>query len=349
MKGVEVSIIFYSDPHFGLARTTHTTPASRDRLKAEIVAAVAKVYEYSKEKGSPVICLGDFFDTENVSNADMVQAGPFWESALMVLQGNHDSTNRDSSRSSYEVFNALKRRGASDPLCLQDCFLYSVPHCPTQEAFMAALDQAEESGRQAGDPAEYEIESKLLLLHCNYASPFDLNESSLNLTRERAQALLEVYDRILIGHEHTARTDLDGKVVLLGSVFPTGFDNLTDKYFWEYLPEFDELQQIPLWQAKASVVRCPWETPDVEEGAQFVEFTGAASAQDLPKISAMIANLWRACPSLLMVKNSADVESTLPEFKTQEASTLSIPDAISKALQGTDLEELWNHYKAQHE
>ena len=99
-----------------------------------------------------------------------------------------------------------------------------VPHHTTQALFEEALNKAE---------AELQhVESgitNILVLHCNYDCQFASDETSLNLRAERAKTLLDVFDYVLLGHEHNPKEDFDGRLIVIGNTPPTGFSDISDK------------------------------------------------------------------------------------------------------------------------
>jgi EAL domain-containing protein (putative c-di-GMP-specific phosphodiesterase class I) len=63
----------------------------------------------------------------------------------------------------------------------------AVHHELTQTLFEEALEHAKHRAAK----------HSMLLLHCNYNSPFADNEATLNLTREKAEDLLKHFEYIL--------------------------------------------------------------------------------------------------------------------------------------------------------
>ena len=125
-----------------------------------------------------------------------------------------------------------------------------IPHCRTQTDFEMQLDQA-----GSGD---------ILCLHCNYDSPFADKEQELNLTRERAEQLLERFKFILLGHEHAAADHFDGRLKIIGSLFPTSFGDVGAKHrALVYDGDFTEIV-TPVAYYRGPASTCP-------DGQEFYE------------------------------------------------------------------------------
>lgn len=327
-------MIFISDTHIGLNRAAHTTPASRERWKRRMVNTAMSASTSPVGAKGLVFHLGDLFDTCGNQESDLLDGFVLADTCDIVLAGNHDLANRDSKLSSLELLSRFAIRAGfiqNVPWeCAADvCF---VPHQRTQQDFEDALRSASKTGR------------KVLATHCNYNSPFATSDSTLNLSRELAEELLESFDRILIGHEHNTRQDFDGRVTLLGSLFPTSFSDMEDKFYWEL--EGDVLTPHLTWSKGRHRV-LTWEElldnaalPELD----FITVTGRAPAKHLPEIAKAAYRLWKDFPELLAVRNKVEAESIQVEMK-DVTGFRDIPSRISAELTGTEMEGIWNEYR----
>lgn len=343
-----MAITFWSDPHLGLVRSSHTTVASRAKLQKAVYDAIPDT-----QPGEVSICLGDLFDTATNEEAVIAQGLALADRVDIILGGNHDSTNRDSKLSSLELIEAALVEGyrlqiVNDPTTDKysliwhegEALLCFVSHKRSQELFEETLRslKAEDLG-DAPDP-------KILCLHCNYDSGFADNDSTLNLTREMAGRLLKVFDFILLGHEHQPRSDFDGRLQILGNIHPTSFADISDKFIWRF--ENGKLEPLQVWSTDAYWT-ATWETllaSAMEDwsGVQFIDVTGTAPAAEMPRIAKAIAKLWVDAPDALMIRNSVKSEELVLAATTQVEKALDVPTKISQELKGTPLEALWNEY-----
>lgn len=289
-------ITLYSDPHIGLSRQSHTTTASSSRWKNKLFSTVSGILSTAT---GPTICLGDLFDSFSNSEQDISHGYSLATKTSIILAGNHDVENRADKLSSLQLLDELLRSHAANYRVAQifstpygtsstittvigNTRFVFVPHTANKDLFELSLQQAEELKPFQG----YSV----LCLHCNYALPdsFTRADTTLNLTQERAYQLLSVYHRILIGHEHVARTDPQtDRIQLLGNVFPTSFSELSDKFYWTFDSVTNVLTPHCCWQAEANVYKGPVSL--AQHGRQFYDLEDDLSAR---KAGSAVAKLY---------------------------------------------------------
>lgn len=340
-----MSIWFFSDPHIGTVRNSHTTVQSRAALKFELFKTSARLIEVTGS--DPLFCLGDLFDTDSNDEATIMQGADVVKRCTAVLGGNHDLPNREGKLSSLQLLSSVIPGrivcGSTDEpgymlYITAEAVVYMVPHMATQDLFDLSLSEVLGAASQVVD------RSKVLCLHCNYNSGLIHNDASLNLTREKADELLEVFDYVLLGHEHEHRTLHGGKLIILGNTHPTSFSDISDKYLWEF--DGSGFRPHLLWSRSDGYLNMDWEqgSDELHDTVQFIEITGKAPAERLPDIAQGIASLWKTCPNLLMVRNNVEADVALPEVDTTVSRTLDLPSRISLALADSDLLPIWNEY-----
>ena len=345
-------LTIFSDPHLGCSRKANTTTTSRKLLKQRLVEAVEKVLE----SGDTTYCVGDFFDTFSNTEADLLVGIDLSKKVNVILAGNHDLANDSSLSSSLEVVKkacpttSVYMIGVGEvgysTKTFEDVVLVSIPHHSSQHYYEEALQQVYE--------AEFEPANKVLFLHCNYDYPEErLNATTLNLTEGDAKDLLAVFDYIIIGHGHTPSSHLGGKVLVVGSVFPTSFGDISDKRFLKLDTSNMSIESIPLWSKVGG-----YETLDVEdllepgefdipEECRFIDVTGAVSQADYGKFArALQTKLWgnSTGSNLIGVRNNTKVlleSSDVDEDEEASDSKVSLPDKVDAALQGTKYYKLW--------
>lgn len=346
-------IRIFSDPHIGLNRVSHTTPTSRQALRQAICQTVTKITETPRA----VFCLGDLFDTFEVDNQSLLDGYDAMRGCHLVLRGNHDLVNRTDLVSSIQVVEKFSRSStsarctAAQPAASEFTGLVGVPiwyvdHKLSQTLFESALDDAIQRAPQ----------NSILFLHCNYDSPFASQESTLNLTRDNAQRLLRRFAHVFIGHQHMPRTDLDGRVILVGNVHPTGFTDISDKFYWDIditNGAITRIQSELCWSKEKGWMSLAWEdVPEVtriDADVQFILVTGHAPAEHMPTIARQVAGLWSLSDRLLMVRNQVSSDSLLSATDTNEFAHAvrceSLPDRVSRELAGSPLESIWKDYR----
>ena len=347
-------IRFSSDYHLGVNRVAHTTPQSRLMLRQTIYQQAISVLEGENVTN---IHLGDLFDKFNNNEEVIRQGAEVARKCAFVMAGNHDMSNRETAKGSFELLHSLGGfntvTGTLVTYPMENTTVVFEPHCLTQEEFVVKL------GRWVNDTENKLRESKrtkFLLLHCNYDSKFPQKDSTLVLERDMAEKLLEVFEYVLIGHEHNSRTDFDGRVVCVGNIFPTSFGDISDKYVWEW--DGKELKKVLVWDTNTAYREFGWEQvlSIIEEaaqkgifevccGVQFIKITGTAPATKMPEISKAINELWGLCPSALMIGNFVQAEELLIEaINPTEGKAIDVVGQISTELQGSVIECWWTKY-----
>jgi len=351
-----IKIRLFTDPHIGLNRTSHTTPESRARLRGSLVESIASVITTRTDAASKVFCLGDLYDRFDVDNKSLLEGLEAFSYCSEVIAGNHDFSNRKDIVSSLSVLRELgapktyvypkpNQVGAYKQLSgnpSEPMEYWFIDHKLNQELFEASLDDA--FTRSAN--------SSLLFLHCNYETPFASQETTLNLTRDKAKQLLTKFSHIFIGHEHVPRTDLAGKVVILGNTHPTSFSDISDKFCYDVTIDkgiVSKIQSHKIWSMNDNYLKTTWqELSDITalpETLQFIDVVGEAEPQHMAGIAKQVADLWRMPNKLLMVRNNVSVvREDKPVSEDFHVRCESIPARISNELAGTKMGDTWDAY-----
>lgn len=345
-----MKILLYSDTHVGLARQAHTTPASAARLKELLWKTPYDILQANNLV--PAICLGDLFDSYSNEEADIDQGLKLSRETSIILAGNHDVANRADKLSSLQLLNTVTHDtgGCSFlyneygehkifPRLIGSTRFTFIPHVATAELFEKALCLAETAVKL--DPAPI----KVLCLHCNY----NLSEervktvTTLNLSQERAYELLGSFHRILIGHEHATRQDPNtDRIRLLGSIFPTGLGDLSDKWYWIYDTETGDLENHLSWSLSQSYTGKASALPD---GCQFQFYD---LDDDLPPgAGARLVTKLFANESTLVVRLRGREQSSANKLSAPAEAFGSLPDLIEQDLAKLDqnLLNLFREYR----
>ncbi len=335
----------FSDPHLGLRRQAHHSSKSGKRY----MACVSERIE-SLEPGNRA-CLGDWFDRYS-NDEDVIRAGAWLiEGTDINLGGNHDVENIAESVGSLQLISSLVKEvemaefgeATRATAWRGDCCFHVVPHVATQTLFETSL------GMAAAERAKFEHGHHFLLLHCNYNSPFATNQTSLNLTEDKAKELLEAgFSHILIGHEHVYREELGGRVIMVGSVMPTAWDNVGDKFCLDINLTTGEVKKELIWSQDKHLVHIEMLGDDTgmdsvpDENTQYVHVSGKVKPARMAEVATYIADLWKL-PNVISINTTGlEVEGLeADDGEKAKASLMSLPDMIRKELEGGELLELW--------
>ena len=185
----------------------------------------------------------------------------------------------------------------------------------------------------------------ILLLHCNYDNGLIEQESSLNLSKEKAEDLLQYFQYVFIGHEHISRVELGGRLIVVGNLHPTSFSDISDKYYWIWDSVTNQLEKHLIWsQEEGYCLLSPDQLDAIPEGVQFIDIQGEVSQAEMPAYAKRISELWDKYPNLLMVRNG--LEAQHEEIEAAPLEYVSLPDQISLDLSDTPLFPLWKNYLA---
>jgi DNA repair exonuclease SbcCD nuclease subunit len=312
-------ILIASDFHLGMKRDANFTAGSSAARELEARRVLGEILHTPHDYA---VCVGDFFDQFSNPEHVILESLYYAEHFDAILAGNHDSSNRASVKSSLDVLAKVRGNAVifeSAQRLVGDTWLHFVPHCLTQDLFEHELENLLPKAGSAN----------ILFLHCNYAIGFEQDFASLNLSETRARQLLERFNHIVIGHIHTPQTLLDGRLHLVGSHFPTAFDNLTDKRHLVYDTTTGHLESIVHWRAEDNLyVGPPGSAPD---GKQFYDFTEPAD----PKLAVKLFKQGAFGVRLPQVESARKI--------CQLDRLEKLPDVVRRDLETTDPElfALW--------
>ena len=343
-----MALIFYTDPHIGVNRTGNTTPASREKLKESINNTVGKILG-RRQEGDYLICLGDLFDTYSNPESVIRQGSTIVEMTDLILAGNHDVVADADKVGSLELImghhpSKVIYAPFNEPHCDVRTFdgvaVVAVPHVTTQDLFEESLSIAIEKAELMTGM------QRMLCLHCNYDSPHELTETSLNLTPERVQQLLGSFNYVLLGHEHQPRDLFGGRLIILGNTHPTGFSDISPKRIailddkvlhfeevWSEHEGYGEFYSDDLPALHATL-------------NQFVRIKGSVSSDQMAGVSKAISTLWKTSPNLLAMKSEVTVSDVPQQEADQgEMTPETLPALIERELESDPaMQSMWKEF-----
>jgi metallophosphoesterase superfamily enzyme len=296
--------LILNDTHLGAKRQGGVTPQSQEALRGFLQAEFVKALSHEADQ---VIIAGDLFDGFHVSLDDVAEcySSIAWAleqgKCLTLVSGNHDFRPRGGDLSSFNFLAEVLCAQFGDKVQLinSDAGLspigdgiWAIPSMPNQDLFDLELEKAYglRTGTIAGDGLVD------LIVHANYANAFTQHsDHSLNVSKEFARKFTEAGGRILFGHEHVAKTDLGGKVVIFGNQFPASIADClgnTVKYA-HFLDSKGGLFNVSTWNASGhnGYREVDWRDLDIanDQGVGFVRVVGHASSAEAELVVDAIA------------------------------------------------------------
>jgi metallophosphoesterase superfamily enzyme len=327
-------VLVTNDLHLGTARVAGTTPKSAQALRMYLQDELRSLMHAHQDKH--VVINGDLFDEYAVPVADILgfyQTASAWldrtddgSQKLVLGAGNHDLSKDSSRMSSFEFVAEILRQSYPDNVIVvlqpQMIFdgVYMIPHVANQDLFELALDQV---------PADAEV----VLLHANYHNGFTVQSNhALNLSEDQAKKLIEVRESrtILFGHEHQARRDLGGRVVMAGNQLPSSIaDCLRNPGNKKYAHVISSagIEAIETWDGNESFQDIDWQdiSLGIRDGVQFLRVSGQAKAEQASDVISVISKLRQQLDAFVVsnavqiegVQDIADLPSSLEMAKAQ--------------------------------
>lgn len=350
--------MFLSDSHLGKHLRTNTTEASRGRLKKALFNTTIG-WAKGHQGDGPVFHCADLYDRGHNSEEIIMQGLQVSKHLAALVSGNHDARNIKEATTSFDItaanFSGVVASPFWEPAYPVELWydlsvrVDAIPHCVSQAVFDESIALASKQDVSA--------KGKILILHCNYENPFaDERDQDLNITAAQVDALLEVYDLIISGHEHQYCSRHNGRFINVGSQHPTSFNDISDKYAvlvdHEVLKESSnpaDAVSLQLTWDVSSYCQCDvMETLAAHEaplphGLQFIRLTGELPAERASEVADLVSNLWQSMPNLIAVKQS-DITyiSTHTESEGDTSDLESLPDTIRSELDHEGMKELFD-------
>lgn len=339
-------IIFYTDPHLGLSRASNTTPTSSLKLRDILYHQALSIVERQGTK----VCLGDLLDKFSNPEEVQVQAADIYSNTNIIIAGNHDVTNQKNKIGTLSLLSNLLdcsdcviaefgKPMSKSYLLDNTAFLTLVPHAGLQEIFVESLSMAVANVGTCPQGA-----TKFLLLHCNYNMPEDrLTETTLNLTPERVDQLLQHYDYVMLGHEHGPSEHFDGRLVILGNIHPTGLGDISDKRIAIF--EEGKLRFEKVWYATTGYAEFDCQDIPESTATSFVRVKGLVPAGGMLELTKSISTMWKRSPKLYCVKMEVNMPAISVGVDNEgvQQSINRLPDMINKELaEYPEMKMLWD-------
>jgi metallophosphoesterase superfamily enzyme len=328
--------LIINDLHLGVQRSGGTTISSAEALRKFAHDKHAALLQLAVKHNCDVVTVnGDLADQYDIPLSEGIE---ILATAKLFLEGNPDKElewglgnhdlAKDSSKLGIVAFLGVILEGwfpgrfrlIRKPTLLS-AGVYMIPHLVNQEQFDLALSQVPD-------------EAKTVLLHCNYENTFaGALDHSLNVSREQVRKLRDRGMTVVLGHEHLARTLMNGHLVIVGNQFPTsvvdclahGDAQKDGKKYALIVNEDGSFDHIQTWSKDDDdgwFAEADWQELGElsEDGRGFVRVVGEAAATQAADVVKAIAQFRQRSHSFV-VTNAVQVEgldTTDDEIVTQE-------------------------------
>lgn len=354
---------FFSDPHEGRELKSNTTPASRALLQSQLHAHAMQAATLAHPMGWAVagtLCGGDLFDTDSNPEHVLLQGAAVAGLCDLVMGGNHDVVNivgRESSLSALALLTGRERfvmppgpgQVRYQHWQVGDVDVFSVPHHSLQQHFELALDKA------AAEASKSPTSRKLLLLHCNYHLTMGVGENDLNLTDAKARLLLKTFDFIVLGHDHRARFECEGRLLILGNTHPTSFADQGEKFVWFYNSETNSWCNSTNCEDSSRKMEAAELIEMHREGSlqalsnvEWLDLQGELPPEAAVDLAKAIRATWKEAPFMYAIRASKVLFKVvgLTEGVTVEAAQKTLLELVEEDLsRSPDLLALFNEAK----
>lgn len=338
-----------SDIHLGCKRQGGTTPQSQQALKDYLQKSFYDFLHVNKRHD--LIIAGDLFDNFEVDPRDILACFSALQDftadsgrSIVLIAGNHDYSPKGSRLSSFHFLAALLQQSLENEVQIIDSRLteiddglWAIPHMPNQDLFDLELGKALRLNPE--DISALKNPITHLILHANYDNKFCLkSDHSLNVSREVAQQFAEKGITLLFAHEHQAKADLGGKVVILGNQWPSSVaDCLGNDFKCAHTLEGGELKRAETWSRAGpnGYAEIDWRDLDAEVDAKFIRITGTALAEEAEAVIEAISK-YRAKSSAFVVGNAVKVDglAEMDSLEAASAETIKSFDVFGALLEG---------------
>lgn len=296
MKG---TMLILNDIHIGFDRKGGTTPQSREAMRTYLFDGFRQVLR--DQPDDDLLIAGDLFDQFTVPAKDLIETFNIlveWLDqkkvrTLCLVAGNHDHKDKGDAMSSFQVLGRVLKSLFKERITFLDINQWDgnpefcvLAHCSDQTTFEACIREA-----MGG--------SKYMVLHANYDNKFAArSDHSLNVSRDLAMEVINAGSKLVFAHEHQARTDLAGQVIIMGNQWPTSIadclgNDAKDCYGFRN-GELVQVQQT--WSHDGIVDGHGFTEIDWRElgdtsypGASFVRVVGDATADEASEVVSTIA------------------------------------------------------------
>ena len=339
-------MLVINDLHLGVQRSGGTTPVSQLNLRQSLRDSVRRLID--NEMGE-VTVNGDLFDGFTVDVVEMVAVYEVFADwlhdvgarYLNLVQGNHDWNPRGDKLSSFHLLcHFLQARFGERVRVFDKGYAHvsknvcCIPHMPNQELFNMEVAKAVAEGGDGGH----------LLLHCNYKNGFAENsDHSLNLGDDQVGALIKAGWNLILGHEHIGYELRGGRVKVVGNQFPSSVADCLGNFKKNALRiNGDDAVYIKTWDCKDNFAMVDWQADNIPV-AQFIRFTGEATAAQAADVISRISKFRQSCgENVFVVTNAVKIEgcAAAEEMASDSIENIKAFDVMGAIFENLEPKEI---------
>jgi hypothetical protein len=144
---------------------------------------------------------------------------------------------------------------------------------------------------------------------------------------------------------------LDGRLIVLGNVHPTGFSDISDKYVYSFSQSTGMFTKTKVWDQKEHYLELNWREQADLRAKQFLKLTGDMDQQEVPLLAKRVSQVWNENPTLLAVKVDVRLQEAYTASPTKVEDNRTLATRITAALRsGNDQEifEMWKQLSENH-
>ncbi len=319
-----------SDWHIGAIRAGGTTPATAYQLRQDLLDHFGRVLD-SINDGN-LLLNGDMCDGPNIPMADLAQLFSLlsnWlertKKKLYLPPGNHDLSKNSTTFSSFQFMARL----LSDRYPEQAFYLegghdisdgcYVLSHVANQDLLDLELAKIPECN--------------YCFVHTNYDNEFAVcSDHALNISKEWAQRL--PVKHLVFAHEHIGRTELSGKVVIVGNASPSSVSDCLGNDT-KYMIKITDagIEHIETWHAESDFSTQDWR--ELTDTGRFIRITGEATAAEAAIVAQGISR-FRQQAKALVITNAVKIEGTddaeVLALSHEEVTAFNVEAALMELL-----------------
>lgn len=324
-----------SDWHLGAIRSGGTTPATAYQLRLDLLKQFEGMLCDIVTDGDLALN-GDLLDTSSIPMSDLARVFSVLSDWLVRtgkhlygITGNHDASRSSVNFSSFkflmtllvEQFPGQVTHVFGGQLIREN--IYALSHVDNQDILNLELARVPK--------CDY------VLLHCNYDNHF-ATESDHSLGLSEEQALNLPVKHIIMGHEHNGRTEMKGKVVIVGNPAPSSISDCINDPAKHLLKITDAgMEFIETWKADGDFSEQDWH--DLEDTGRFIRVTGTATAAEAGKLVTVLARFRRDAKALVLsnaVKIEGVDDAAQMALSHEEVTNFNVRGALREYMGETD-------------
>lgn len=319
-----------NDLHLSAVRVAGTTPQTAWQLRQDLLAGFEKILDRCD---SDVAINGDFADDYRMIPADMLAAYSIMVSWLhkrghriYALPGNHCLSKSSLDLSSFEFLFRMLEAQYPDQIVLMmqpgelRDGVYAIPHVANQSLLDVELTRVPEG-------------TDYLLLHANFSNIFARNsDHSLDVSEGQIDAL--PIRAAIFGHEHQQRTEMGGKVVVVGNQLCASVSDALGNTSKRMAKITDAgIEFIETWRAEGDFSEQDWRS--LKDEGRFIRVVGNALAAEADEVARTLSK-FRQQAKALVISNAVRIEGVNDQDELvlthEEVSNFNVREALRDLL-----------------